>query len=72
MGRDGAMYLIVADPEIVDFLGNVTPAVADPLRPEGPPVLTPTEYMLVNSMWTQRVLIDDNTRAVYKREDLGT
>ena len=71
MGRDGAMYLIIDDPEVVDFLGNVTPVV-DPLRPEGPPALTPTGYKLVNSMWTQRVPIDDNTKAVYKREDTGT
>ena len=71
MGRDGAMYLIVADPDVVDTLGNVTP-VADPSRPEGPPALTPVGYTLVNSIWTQRVLIDDNSKAVYKRADSGT
>lgn len=71
MGRDGAMYLIVADPEVVDILGNVTP-IADPTRPEGPPALTPVGYTLVNSIWTQRVPIDVNTKAVYKRADSGS
>ena len=71
MGRDGAMYLIVADPEFVDSLGNVT-TVADPGKIEGPPELTPAGYKLVNSIRTQRILVDDNTMAVYKREDSGT
>lgn len=71
MGRVGDMYLIVADPEVVDILGNVTPIV-DPLQPEGPPTLTPEGYHCVNHVWTHRVPTDDLTKAVYKREDSGT
>lgn len=71
MGKDGAMYLIIVNPKTVDFLGNEVPE-EDPLTIEGPPVITPTGYKLVNSIWTHRVPIDDYTRAVYKREDAGT
>ena len=49
MSRDGAMYLIVEDPDARDTLGNVIPLV-NPLRPEGPPDLTPTGYRLVNAI----------------------
>lgn len=59
------------DPKVVDLLGNVVPR-ADPLVTKGPPALTPAGYKLVNSIGTQRVLIDDHTKVVYKREDVGT
>ena len=41
-------------------------------REEIPPIPVQPNLRLIDSIWTQRVLIDDETQALYKREDSGT
>lgn len=67
MGREGAMYLLVENPDIVDTLGSIVQG-EDPLMEEGPPEFTLLGCKLVNSILTHRVPIDDTTRALYLKE----
>src|SRR5271156_3946483 len=63
------MYLVVANPLIVDILGNVVPV--DPhFGTEVPPAARPG-LRLVNSIWVKRVMTDDPVKALYKRNDSG-
>lgn len=70
MSRDAVMYLIVEDPETVDKLGNIVPEGFDYVE-EASPELGIPGLRMVNSIRAQRVLIDDATKALYKREDAG-
>ena len=71
MGKDAVMYLIVDKPEDVDTLGNIMPGQPAQVD-EGPPTTIIQGFKLVNSITTHRVLIDDVTKALYKRTDSGT
>ena len=65
------MYLIVENPEVVDNLGNIVPEGLGVVE-EGPPMPSIPGLRLVNSIGTRRILIDDSTKALYKRDDGST
>ena len=71
MGKDAVMYLIVDKPGDVDTLGNLMPEQPAQVD-EGPPTTIIQGFKLVNSITTHRVLIDDVTKALYRRADSGT
>ena len=68
MGGDGCMYLLTETPEDVDQLGNFIPEKGE-LIEEGPPMPERPGLRLINSIWVRRVLIDDKTKVLYKREE---
>ncbi|KAI5073784.1 hypothetical protein GOP47_0011797 [Adiantum capillus-veneris] len=71
MGRDGVSYLFIDNPDVVDALGGIVPQELHYVD-EVPCMPIQPNLRLINSVWTQRVPIDDNTRALYKREDSDT
>ena len=71
MDSNGVIYLLVKDPEAVDVLGNPVDKEHG-LIEEGPPKIKQQGLRLINSIWIKRVLIDDATKALYKREDAGS
>ena len=62
------MYLLTETPKDVDQLGNFIPE-KDKLIEEGSPMPERSRLRLINSIWVQRVLIDDKTKVLYKREE---
>ena len=70
-GRDGTMYLMTDNPEDMDRMGNLVRR-KEQVIDEGPPRVNRPELRPTTSVWVNRVLIDDNTKVLYKREDNGT
>lgn len=70
-GKNESMYVIIDDPDEVDNLG--TP-MREKLRipVEGPPMPDHLGLKQVNSIGTRRVLLDNNTKVMYKQEETGT
>ncbi len=71
MGRDASMYLLIENPDEVDKLGNTAPRETKSLE-EGPPSIGMLGLRLVNSIWVRRILLDDSSKILYKREDHGS
>ena len=71
MGRDGTMYLMTDNPEDMDRMGNLVRR-EEQVIDEGPPRVNRPELRPTTSVWVKRVLIDDNTKVLYWREDMGT
>ena len=60
------MYLVIDDPEVVNVLGEVVPNGLLHREEISPTPVLPN-IRLIKSIWTQRVLIDDETRALFRR-----
>ena len=71
MGRDGTMYLMTDNPDDMDRMGNLVRREEQVIE-EGPPRVNRPELRPTTSVWVKRVLIDDNTKVLYWREDMGT
>ena len=71
MDQNRVMYLLVEDPKAIDVLGNPVDKEHE-LIEEGPHRIKQQGLRLINSVWTKWVLIDDVTKALYKREDTDT
>ena len=66
------MELCITDnPNDLDRMGNLVQK-EERLIEEGPPRVNRPELRPTTSVWVQRVLIDDNTKVLYKREESGT
>ena len=70
MGRDGTTYLFVDNPDVVDKLGDRVPR-EEPHLETTRPRPAQLNFKMVNTIVTKRVLITDETRALYKRTDSG-
>lgn len=71
MGRDGVMYLVIDNPDVVDTLGGIVQRELH-WEDEGPPIPIQPGIRMINYVWTRRVLIDDVNGALYKRNDSET
>ena len=66
------MYLITKNPEDVDPLGNLVPREERLIEEHPPVIIDRPRLRQVNSIWVHRVLIDENTKVLYKQEDTRT
>ncbi|KAI5078952.1 hypothetical protein GOP47_0006623 [Adiantum capillus-veneris] len=71
MGRDGVSYLFTDNPDAVDVLGRIVPREAHYVD-EVPSRSVQPNLKMINLVVTKRVLIGDDNRALYKRNDLGS
>ena len=68
MGKDGSMYLLTKNHEGMDKLGNRVHEETR-LNKEGPRKVDLMGFKLVNSVLVHKVLIDDPSKVLYKRNN---
>ena len=71
VGKDGSMYVLTENPNEVDKLGCTILRETNSLE-EGPPSVGLLGFKLVNSIWVCRILLDDNSKILYKQESYGS
>ena len=71
VGRDGSMYVLTENPNEVNKLGCAILRETNSLE-EGPPSVGLLGFKLVNSIWVCRILLDDNSKILYKQENHGS
>ena len=71
-GRDRVSYLFIDNPGVVNRLGQIVPREEHCThRVDSRPVHQPNDKV-INSIITKRILIDDDHRALYMRNDTGS
>ena len=68
MGKDGSMYVLTETHEQMDKFGHIVLGEMKIVE-EGPPRVGMEGFCLVNSIWAQKVQIDDRTGSLYKQMD---
>ena len=68
----GVMYLVVEDPDFIGTMGEPMPQEEPiPEKEEKPPTVDLNELRLINSLQTQRIPIDDKSKALYTHGEKG-